>query len=221
VAILSLVIGREVGLNDRALFDLGIGAMLYDIGMASVPKEIVGGGPDLELSKLETLHKHTEEGFKILQQNQMISATAQSIALQHHEKYDGTGYPRGLSGDQIHIYAKIVAVADVYDSLLSDRPNRPKFQPHEAYEYIITAGGFDFDLDIIQAFTRCIAPYPVGTMVQLNTGEQGVVSKITWGLATRPTIRLFYDKDGNSINGKIDIDLVEKPSVLVDKIIET
>lgn len=220
VAMLSLSIGRAYGLADRNLFDLGIGSLLFDIGMAFVPDEI-DGIPNVGLDKLEILKNHTEEGFKALQQNSMISATAQSIALQHHEKFDGSGYPKGLKEDQVSLFARIVSVADVYDSLLCDRPNRQKYQPHEAYEYIITAGGFDFDLDIIQAFTRCVAPYPVGTMVELNTGEQGVVSKVEWGLATRPIIRLFYDKDKNPITGKVDLNLVEKPSILIDKIIES
>lgn len=220
VTILSLVMGKEFGLNDKNLFELGIGALLYDIGMTFMPQEILYLEPNLSPSQWETLHKHTEIGFKVLQLNPMISATSQSIALQHHEKFDGSGYPRSLSKDQIHIFSRILSIADVYDSLLSDRPNREKFKPHEAYEYVITAGGFDFDLDVVQAFTRCIAPYPVGTMVKLNSGEQGVVSKITKGLATRPSIRLFYDKEGNDIKKIVDINLVENPSVLIEDTIE-
>lgn len=220
VAMLAMTIGRQMGLNDMALFDLGFGSLLYDIGMAFLPEELRLGKEHLSDEEFNELKNHTVYGFAALQKNTGVSATAQSIALQHHEKYDGTGYPKGLSGDDIHTYAKIIAVADVYDSLLSDRPNRKKFQPHEAYEYIMTAGGFDFDLDVIQAFTMCIAPYPVGSMVRLNTGERGVVSKVTWGLATRPTIRIFYNSKGQDITTKLDIDLASKPSILIDEIID-
>lgn len=220
VAMLAMTIGRQMGLNDMALFDLGIGSLLYDLGMAFLSEELLLGKEHFSDEEFEELKNHTGYGFEALQKNVSVTATAQSIALQHHEKFDGTGYPRGISGDDIHVYSKIIAVADVYDSLLSDRPNRNKFQPHEAYEYIMTAGGFDFDLDVIQAFTMCIAPYPVGTMVRLNTGERGVVSKVTWGLATRPTIRIFYNAKGEAITTKLDIDLASKPSILIDEIID-
>lgn len=222
VAMLSTTIGRQLKLNDMALFDLCVGALLYDIGMTFLPDELQNMEKEnFTDEEFEELEKHVIYGFSALQQNKGISSTAQAVALQHHEKFDGTGYPKGLSGDQITLNAKIVAVADVYDSLLSDRPNRKRFQPHEAYEYVMTAGGFDFDLEIVQAFTMCVAPYPVGTMIKLNTGEKGVVSKVTWGLATRPTIRIFYDSDGTDVTSKIDIDLANKPSVLVNEVLDS
>lgn len=220
VTMLAMTIGRQMGLNDMALFDLGIGALLYDLGMAFLPDDLIIGKGHFTDEEFNELKNHTVYGFSALQKNTAISATAQSIALQHHEKFDGTGYPKGLLGADIHQFARIISVADVYDSLLSDRPYRKRFQPHQAYEYIMTAGGFDFDLDVIQAFTMCIAPYQLGSMVMLNTGEKGVISKVTWGLATRPTIRVFYNAKGEDVTTKLDIDLACKPSVLIDEIMD-
>jgi HD-GYP domain-containing protein (c-di-GMP phosphodiesterase class II) len=136
VAVMSLVLGTKMGLKRDDLFDLGLGAMLHDIGKIFVPKKILNKEQKLTPEEFEEIKSHSLKGYTFLANQWNIPAQATEVALSHHEKYDGTGYPNRLKGEAIPPYGRITAVADVFDALTSDRPYRRALSPSEAMEYI-------------------------------------------------------------------------------------
>jgi HD-GYP domain-containing protein (c-di-GMP phosphodiesterase class II) len=134
---------------------------------------------------------HTWVGFNLLRKKHEFSLATAHIALQHHEHVDGTGIPRGLTGNQIHLYAKIVGIANLYDNLISEFLPGTTYLPYEANEQIMGLSGKKFDHDIVIKFLRSIALYPTGTSVKLSTGHVGVVVGQHKGLPARPIVRVI------------------------------
>jgi len=197
VAILAGIVGLAKGYNQSQLVDLGVGALLFDIGMTQLPKELWGKRTDLNDEERMRIRYHTEDGYNLLRTQHDISLLSAHCALQHHERWDGSGYPRGLAGKEIHEYAQIVAIADVYDALISPRPFRHSHPPNEATEFLFAAGNSYFDLELVKLFLKHVAVYPIASTVKLNTGHVGVVSAIDPLAPHRPTLRIVQEPDGN------------------------
>src|SRR5690606_37562448 len=134
---------------------------------------------------------------------------------QHHERYDGRGYPRQLKGHEIHEYAQLIAIADVYDALTSVRPYRNRLRPSEAIEYLYGTGNAQFDLALVQRFTEHVCIYPVSTTIMLSTGQIGVVSANHKGSVQRPTVRILRDADGLELKSPYEIDLRKHLNVTI------
>lgn len=209
VCILSLIIGIGLGYSGDRLRELGVGSILHDIGKVMVPNDILKKPYQLTSEEFEEIKKHTYYGYEILKNTSGISMTASYIALEHHERIDGSGYPYQLKDDNIHKAARIVAVSDVYDALTSDRIYRKKLMPHEVIDYITSLGSHHFDQEVVDVFIRFIAYYPVGTAVILNTGEKGLVSKYNKRFPTRPTVRVVMGKDGKMLSKQRELDLAQ------------
>jgi HD-GYP domain-containing protein (c-di-GMP phosphodiesterase class II) len=220
VCILATVLGLAMGYSETRLRELALGGLLHDLGKMIVPCEILNKPGKLTEDELVLVKRHSESGFEILRRQHDMPLLASHIAFQHHEKVDGSGYPRGLAKDEIHEYARIVAIADVYDALISDRSYRPGMLPHQAYEILHASANSHFDEDILEMFFRYIAIYPIGTMVQLNTGEIGIVTEIFPRLQARPVVSVIIDKNGNLIKYKEFINLAEQLSVFISKVID-
>jgi len=220
VTILSLVLGTALSLNELEIKDLGVGTLLHDIGMARIPKKIYLKSGPLTRGEYEIIKEHPKIGFELLKWNRDISLIAAHIAYQHHEKMNGSGYPRGLSGEKIHRFAQIVMVADVYDALTSDRNYRKRILPHEAVEYLMGGAGTFFSLKVVEAFVRHVAIYPVGVMVRLNSGERGVIAKINKPLLARPLIKIIYDKNGNLLKKSKIVDLSKEFTLSIVEVLE-
>ncbi|MFD2369252.1 HD-GYP domain-containing protein [Brevibacillus sp. GCM10020057] len=210
VAVLAGVIGLAKGYNQQQLMDLGIGALLFDIGMTQVPQELWSKKMELNAEERKRLRYHTEDGFNILRSQHNISLVSAHCALQHHERYDGSGYPRQLEGQQIHEYARIVAIADFYDALTSPRPFRNSYTPSEATEFLFAAGNSYFDMDLLRLFLQHVAIHPIASTVQLNTGHVGVVSHVNPLAVNRPTIRILQEPDGSPVACPYEINLCDK-----------
>lgn len=215
VCILSLIAGIELGYNEVRLQDLGIGAILHDIGKLRIPEEILKKPSQLKVEEFEEIKKHTVYGYEILKKNQNISIISAFIAFGHHERYDGSGYPLQLRGDNIHQCARIVAVTDVYDALTSDRVYRRKLRPHEVVEYITSLGTHHFDKEIVSNFVKHIAIYPMGTAVILNTQERGIVISINKLLPTRPVVRVVFDSKREKLDQFYEVDLAKRLNVFI------
>lgn len=207
VCVLSLITGIGLGYNIPRLKDLGVGAILHDIGKLKIPEEILKKPYQLTVEEFEEIKKHTVYGYEILKDNRNISMISAFIAFGHHERYDGSGYPLQLKSENIHKCARIVAVSDVYDALTSDRVYRKKLKPHEVIEYITSLGDNQFDRDIVQSFTRYISIYPQGTGVMLSNRSRGLVVKPNRGLPTRPVVKIIFDEDGARLLHHCEIDL--------------
>ena len=213
VAILSLIIGIELKFNKDKLYDLAIGAILHDLGKTYIPKEILLKTSELNEDEFTLIKHHSYKGYEYLKENMNVSSVSRIIVLQHHEKVDGTGYPNGLTGDEINDCSKVVSVADIYDALTSDRPYRPAKSPNEALEFLMGGSGTYFDYEVVKAFIKRVVPYPEGTMVKLSNGQVGIIEEINPKFTLRPKIRIIKDK-GKLVNDKY-IDLFEEKSVTI------
>ena len=218
VTVLSILTGIAMGLSQNSLHHLGIGAIMHDVGKVMIPDEILNKPSSLTPEEYKIVKRHSEFGFSILDKQSEISQLAKRIALEHHEKYDGTGYPFGLKGTEIHQFSQIVGMADIFDALTADRIYRKGFLPHEAYELLAGSGGKLFDYKLVKAFLSNIAAYPVGTIVRLNTGEIGLVVNTPKGLTTRPEVRVFFNQDC-FVKEQYEVHLAENMTIAINEVI--
>lgn len=217
VAVLAGIVGMARGYNQTQLSELGVGALLFDIGMTQIPKDLMFKQGVLTAQEQEQVRRHTELGFNLLRRQHDISLLSAHCALQHHERYDGTGYPRRLAGTQIHEYAQIVAIADVYDALTSPRSYRNRFMPNEAIEFLFAAGNSYFEVGLIRLFCKHISIYPIASTVQLSSGQVGVVSSINPVAVHRPTVRIIQEADGRRIPSPYEVDLHKEYTLTIVK----
>nr|WP_152945113.1 HD-GYP domain-containing protein [Desulfofundulus thermobenzoicus] len=219
VCVLSLITGITLGYGREELFRLGMGAVLHDIGKVRVPEEILNKPGPLTGEEFEVVKQHTVCGYELLQCLSGVGHAPACVALQHHERHDGQGYPEGLRGDEIHPFARIVAVADVFDALTADRVYRRALPVHEAWEMLAGSGGFLFDFRIVRAFLYNVAAYPVGTVVALSSGEIGVVVETVRGLSRQPRVRVLFDAGGAPVTDGRERHLAGERGITVVRVV--
>jgi len=216
VAIYSILLGFKMNLPKDKIQILGIGALLSDIGMNNVNGRITLKKDKLSKKDKSEVMKHPVWGYKFLKENHLISPMTRAVVLQRHERLVGSGYPRGLEGDKILDLAQIVAIADTFDALTSDRPYRKALLPKYALDYITSKTGVIATTDIIKKFTEIIVPYPNGTIIKLNDDRFAIVDQQNKGYPLRPKIDLI-----TLVNGKIQkrpIDLLKENNLTIDNI---
>lgn len=212
VSVLSLMMGIALGYDRMKLRELGTGTLLHDIGKVCIPDSILKKPGKLTKDEFDEIKRHTIYGYQMLKESGNISGYSCYIALCHHERPDGKGYPFGLKGDNIHQLARITAICDVYDALTSDRVYRSKMKIPDAVEYLKSMAMSQFDYDLVKIFLKFIALYPVGSGVVLNTGQKAIVVRNNPEMQNRPVVRII--KDGQ--NGDYEeIDLMEHLSVFI------
>lgn len=215
VCVLSLVAGIKFGLNQLKLRDLGVGALLHDIGKIGIPDEIINKPDKLTDEEFEVIKTHTTKGYEFLKTDIHMRATSAYVALGHHERYDGCGYPLKKFGDNIHEFARIVAIADVYDALTSDRVYKKKMKTYEALEYLTCMESSHFDKEVVKCFLDSIAVYSMGSVVLLDSGEKAIVTEINKEYRTRPKIRLTHKSDGTRYEKLKEVDLSKKLNLVI------
>lgn len=220
VCVLSLITGISMKYDEKRLRELGIGAMLHDVGKTKIPNEILNKPGTLTAEEFEIIKKHTSYGYGLLKKSKELSTYASYIALTHHERYDGEGYPLGLRGDEIHEFARIVSIADVYDAITSDRVYKKRVNINDAVEYLIGMGDHQFDYNIVRNFIEHITIYPPGTCVLLNDGEKAIVVDVNKRYPNRPIIRILLDSEGQIPREPKEIDLTKNNTLLISEIIE-
>jgi HD-GYP domain-containing protein (c-di-GMP phosphodiesterase class II) len=215
VCILSIITGIKLKLGYIELQELGVGAILHDIGKVMIPSEILLKKSALTDEEYETIKQHSIIGYNILKRIPYISEASASVALNHHERFDGKGYPDGLKNQEIHIYSRIVAIADIYDALSSDRIYRKKVSTNMAIEYLTVIAAPSVDSKILRYFIQIIPQYPLGTEVVLNTGERAIVFKLNKHFPSRPYIRIVFNADGTRKFAYEDINLAERTEYFI------
>lgn len=191
VGILSVLLGRYIGLPLNRLNDLALCGLLHDIGKTDIPIEITNKNGPLTDDEFEVMKQHPNISYEKLGQNTIISQAVLQGIRTHHEKFNGTGYPLGLAGEDIPLYGRILAIADVYDALNSTRPYRKAWAPRKIFDYLSGCADTHFDPELLTAFLQCVAAYPVGTVVHLSDGSTAIVRGNTPGFALRPIIRII------------------------------
>jgi putative nucleotidyltransferase with HDIG domain len=215
VTLYTTAVAIKRGFNTKQLSEIGMGALLHDVGKLFIPQGILHKPGRLTEEEFEQIKKHTEHGFELLRKTYEIPLSSAHCAYQHHEKLNGSGYPRGLKGDEIHPFAKVLSVCDVFDALTTHRVYRRSMLPHEAMELIYTETHTHFDVDIVEAFRSTIAIYPIGLTVKVNTGETAIVIGQNRDAPTRPILRVIKDAGGHSVSSYYDIDLMKDLSVMI------
>lgn len=190
VAYYSSLAGKWMNFSSSEMENIIKAGLLHDIGKLRIPKEILNKKGRLLPEEFEIIKKHSMYGFNMLEGATELHESVKQAVMMHHEREDGSGYPMGYSGESIQLGAKILAVADVYDAMTSERVYGKKHTPFEAFEMFITDGMGQFDRDVANTFIKRIIPCYVGAKAVLNSRETGEVVYIPSHSITRPVVRL-------------------------------
>jgi HD-GYP domain-containing protein (c-di-GMP phosphodiesterase class II) len=182
---LAATFGRHLGFPRSLLVDLASGGLLMDIGMALLPEGTCNHPGPLDDGQRESMRRHVVLGMERLDSAGLSNADVAEMILGHHERYDGAGYPSGLSGLSIPLTARMLAVVDAFDALCSERPHQQALSRHHALQAIYRERDRQFQGELVEQFSQCLGVYPTGSLVELTTGEVAVV------MAQNPARRLF------------------------------
>ncbi|HWR40865.1 MAG TPA: HD domain-containing phosphohydrolase [Patescibacteria group bacterium] len=207
--------GISMGLDGSRLRELGLGALIRDAGMLQVPPDIVNKTGGLSPEEMEEVKSHTEKGFESIRLNPDISLVSANCALQHHERYNGSGYPRGLDNSKIHEFAQIVGISDVYASMTVNTAYRKAMPVYYTTAVINKASGQYFCPDLLRSFTAGVVKFPTGSVVQLSNKCTGTVEGHADELGISPQIRLVLDGDGRRMNNMVTVDLGKDPNLFI------
>lgn len=199
VSMMAASVSAEMKLPDDATKEVVVAGLLHDIGKSNIDHDIIIKPGKLTDEEFAEIKRHPVIGYNILKNSGEYNVNVISGVLFHQEKYDGSGYPTGLSGEKIPLIARILTVCDVFDALTSNRPYRKPWSVAETEEYILGGSGQHFDYDVTKAFLRAFNPYPIGTMVQLSDKRHGVVIKHNENVL-RPVVRIMGKFPGEELD---------------------
>jgi len=214
VCILALSTGVKLGYSKSKLLNLGIGALLHDLGKTKVPIEILNKPGKLDKNEFMEIKKHPVLGYKMIldEVDGEIPVESMNVILDHHEKFDGTGYIRGLKGNEISDFTYICAMSDVYSAISSDRVYRKAFPPNEAFEMIMGGGASVFKYELVGYFLDVIDPYPVGSLVRLNTGDIAIVQDRALINKFRPNVKIYGSESIVDLSKELSLTIKETVS---------
>ncbi len=198
-AVLMALAGKRIGFERPLLDELALAGLLLDIGKVSVPVTILAKTEPLTGHERGFVERHVRRGLYMVRSASPVSETVEDAVLGHHERLDGTGYPRGLRGTQIPLPARLAALADTYDAMLQDRRYAPAIAAHDAMRLVNAMSGKKFDTAIVRSFMRALGLYPTGSWVQIADGRLGVVRSQAEGEPTRPHVALLSDSAGRRL----------------------
>jgi len=190
VCILALAFGKHIGIPKDKMYELGLGALLHDIGMVQIPSRILLKKQPLTPAERAIMEKHTEYGLAILAKTQEIPVNVLKIVHSHHERMDGKGYPQKLQDKEIGLLVRMVTIVSVYEALTRERFYTETLSPVAALKYLYTSGKAIFDAPLVEKFIQALGIYPSGCVVVLNSGEIGVVVNVNPHDRLRPTLRI-------------------------------
>jgi HD-GYP domain-containing protein (c-di-GMP phosphodiesterase class II) len=220
VCVLSAITGIALGYDAYRLKELCMGALLHDIGKTKIPNSILNKPGPLSTEEYEIIKRHTRYGYDILKQNVEVSAYTSYVALTHHERINGEGYPLGIKGEEIHEFSRIVSIADVFDAMTSNRVYRKRINISEAVEYLVAMGHHHFDYDIVKKFVEHVSIFPLGSYVTLSTGETAIVVDNNKKYPNRPVVRLVKDPEGVEYESFKEIDLTSYNSIVITDVLD-
>lgn len=206
VTVVSLLIAKSMGISRKDMSKLGLGAITHDVGKINIPEDILKKPDRLTEKEYEIVKNHPRLGYDRLKEGAHMPSTALAVVLGHHENYCGDGYPRGISREKIHLYPRIVSVADVFDALTSKRVYRDRWSIKEAVDFILFKSGEKFDPEVVKNFSRYVTLYPNGIKVELSDGREAIVIEQNENFPERPVIRILNDsKEEIDLSNTLDL----------------
>lgn len=219
VCLYTLTLGMAAGHSREDLFTLGMGSILHDIGKTRISPKVLLKPGRLNDEEFAEMKRHTELGYALLKDEPFVPLLAAHCAFQHHERLDGSGYPRGIRDGEIHDFAKWIAITDSYDAMTTNRVYRRGMLPHEAVDILYSGSCTQYDQRKLEVFRDKVALYPVGLTVRLSTGQTGVVTSVPPKTPNRPIVRVIEDEEGASVQ-PYEVDLSRHLSIMVSRIAE-
>ena len=189
---LIIAFGRQQGLPAAEIEKLALGTMVKDVGYAALDARLVAKPGMLSKAEYSIVQSHVEEGLAVLEATSKLSETSIAVVLEHHERYNGCGYPYRMAGDEISVAGRMAAIVDTYDAMTSDRPYRAAMSPSHTLRQLYDEGGTQYDSALIAAFVKTVGIYPVGTLVLLESGHLAVVEQMHPENMLTPIVRVFY-----------------------------
>jgi HD-GYP domain-containing protein (c-di-GMP phosphodiesterase class II) len=208
-AIWAASFGRHLGLEREEVQKLALGGLLCDIGMIKVPMEMLTREGKLDVEEADLVRRHVAHGLEILAGTQGIPEKIVEIVATHHERHDGSGYPKGLKGELIPIYGRIMGLVDSYNAMTCVRPHAPTRSPHSAVAELYKLRDTLFQAELVEQFIQTCGIYPTGTLVELSSGEVGVVVSVHSLKRLRPNVMLLLDRDKAPLRNFRTVDLSE------------
>ncbi len=207
--ILAVLIGQHLKLPNHQLLNLAYSALLHDIGMTRIPKKILEKNGELSSDEKQRIKTHPIYTYRIITQDLGYSDEVGKTALYHHERWDGKGYPKGLSGKNIPLTARILSVVDAYEAMVNDRPYRSSMIGYRAMRQILNDNSRRYDSDILKVFLKSMGIYPVGSIVILNDGSVAKVTRNRQEVPLRPVVKLLVSGNGERLekDRQTEIDL--------------
>ncbi|MCL2477874.1 MAG: HD-GYP domain-containing protein [Treponema sp.] len=221
-AILSALIATEMKLPNHKIMQIVTGALLHDMGMLRLPREIVTKKGGLSAAELQRMQAHPLYAYRIVTKELLYPEDVGIIVLQHHERWDGEGYPRKVLGITIDIGARIVSVADAFEAMVSQKPYRNSMMGYQAMKNLLSDNSRRFDPDVLKAFIQTMGIYPIGSIILLNNGALARVIEVQGTAPLRPRIRILIDEFGKAFkqdDGEI-IDLLNDKHLFIARAVD-
>ncbi len=216
VCALMIALGKQLGLSGQSLKDAGTAGLLHDVGKMMIPGKVLNKPGKLTDEEFNIIKDHPRKGWEILNISKGANAVALDVCLHHHERVDGKGYPEGISGDDLSLFARMGAVCDVYDALTSNRCYKNGWAPAETIRKMAEWKDGHFDERIFHSFVKTIGIYPSGTLVKLKSGRLGVVIEQTEKSLLTPIVKVFFSTKANEPFIPETIDLTKSPDSIVN-----
>jgi len=221
-SIFSILIGHLNKVPPKKIINLAVGSLLYDIGMAKIPQAIILKKEKLNIKELNFIKLHTIYGYKILVKDSNFPSEIASIALQHHEQFDGNGYPRKLRNEQIDLFSRIVAIADTFEAMTKKRTYRTEFLSYEAMKNLLGQSKNKFDPKLLRTFLANMSIYPIASLVKLNTNAIGLVIGAYEDKPLRPIIKIIIDEFNDKVPEEESrfVDLTKTPDLYITNAVD-
>jgi len=216
-SVLMMAFAKSMGLSEKIICEVGIGGLLHDIGKTLTPDEILNKPGKLTDEEFVIMKEHVVHSRKILEKTKGLSQISMDIAAQHHEKYDGNGYPLGLAGDQISRYGQMSAIVDVYDALTADRCYHAGKEPSEVLKLLVKWGGTHFNPSLVREFIQSVGIYPPGSLVMLSNQHLARVIDINENML-KPVVEVFLNAKTRSYIPRKLIDLSKFEAIKILKV---